>query len=28
VADRNAGMVLMLRKERLQTLPPASPPAK
>jgi amidase len=26
VADRNAGMVLMLRKDRLQTLPPA--PAK
>ena len=24
VADRNAGMVLMLRKDRLQTLPPAT----
>jgi amidase len=28
VADRNAGMVLMLRKDRLQTLQPAPPPAK
>jgi acetamidase/formamidase len=28
VADRNAGMVLMLRKDRLQTLAPASPPGK
>jgi len=28
VADRNAGMVLMLRKDRLQTLPPAPALAK
>src|SRR4051812_35839493 len=28
VADRNAGMVLMLRKDRLQTLSPAPPAAK